>query len=291
MKTCPVRFALCLLCLLFSVPAAWAGAEKPAGYVQEATGQVLAARDGQSRPLNAKDPVWRGDTLATKAESTVQIMFSDGTTLVMGPESLLAVTEFVNEWGADKALSNRMEFSYGPGVFRAVTGMISERNPAAFKVETPLGLIGIRGTELGSLVAAPAQAGGKPFGQALGDVFAAKGNAAASLLANLWTASAGGVPREVHAHLSGFNKRPLAFTDKMGKTVNMAVGQGVTVTRERGASEAGPISKDLDTVLPSASINTKSKVPAAYKSTLGDTPGSNKNGSEGSDSGGGGCGG
>ncbi len=286
MKAFLVWIALFLSCAFFSAPAHAADAGKPAGYVQEAKGEVLAARDGQSRPLTAKDPVWRGDTLATKTDSSVQIMFSDGTVLVMGPESLLAVKDFVNEWGQDKALSNRMELSYGPGVFRAVTGMISERNPAAFKVETPLGLIGIRGTELGSLVAAPAQAGGKAFGQGLAEVFAAKGNAAASLLANLWTASAGGVPREAHAHLSGFNKRPLGFTDKMGRTVNMAVGQGVTVTRERGASEAGPISQDLDKVLQGAPVNTKSKVPAAFKSTLGDTPGSDKNGSEGSDSGG-----
>jgi hypothetical protein len=73
----------------------------------------------------------------------------------------------------------------------------------------------------------------------------------------------------------------------MGKSVNMAVGQGVTVTRERGVSEPGPIPQGLETVLTKAPINTKAKVPAAFKSTLGDTPGSDRDGSN--SGGGGGC--
>ncbi|NMC49456.1 MAG: FecR domain-containing protein [Desulfovibrio sp.] len=288
MKTFLLWIALCLSCISFPAPLLAADNAKPAGYVQEAKGEVMASRDGQSRPLGAKDPVWQGDTLATKAESSMQIMFSDGTILAMGPESLLAVKEYVNEWGADKALTNKMGFSYGPGVFRAVTGIISDRNPAAFKIDTPLGLIGIRGTELASLVTAPAQAGGKPFGAALADVFAAKGDTAAHLLGALWSELAAGVPQEAHAHINGFNKRPLAFTDKMGKSVTMAVGQGVTVTRERGVSEPGLVPQGLETVLPKAPINTKAKVPAAYKKTLGEDPGLNKEGGEGS-SGSGGC--
>ncbi len=289
MKTFLLWIALCLSCMSFPAPLLAADNAKPAGYVQEAKGEVLASRDGQSRPLGAKDPVWQGDTLATKSESSAQIMFSDGTILAMGPESLLAVKEYVNEWGADKTLTNKMGFSYGPGVFRAVTGIISDRNPAAFKIDTPLGLIGIRGTELASLVTAPAQAGGKPFGAALADVFAANGDTAARLLGALWSELAAGVPQEAHAHINGFNKRPLAFTDKMGKSVTMAVGQGVTVTRERGVSEPGPVPQGLETAMPRASINREAKVPAAFKSTLGDTPGSDR---DGSNSGGssGGCG-
>ena len=276
MKTFLLWIALCLSCMSFPAPLHAADHAKPAGYVQEAKGEVLASRDGQSRPLGAKDPVWQGDTLATKAESSAQIMFSDGTILAMGPESVLLVKEYVNEWGLEKTLTNTMRLSYGPGIFRAVTGIISDRNPAAVKIDTPLGHIGIRGTELGSLVAAPAQAGGKPFSAALSDIFAAKGNAAAGLDSLLAAASAA-VSQEAHGHIAGHKNRPLAFTDKMGKSVNMAVGQGVTVTRERGVSEPGPIPQVLEPAMPKAFINDEANIPAAFRSILGDSPGTDRN--------------
>ncbi|NDY55392.1 FecR domain-containing protein [Desulfovibrio sulfodismutans] len=284
MKTKFLFFAVLMFSLL-AFQALAADDAKPVGYVQEAKGQALAVRGGQSRELAAKGPVFVGDTVATKAESSLQIMFSDGTILAMGPESLFSVDEFVNEWGQDKTFSNTAKFTYGPGVFRAVTGVISDRNPRAFSVDTPLGAIGIRGTELGSLVQAPAAVNGKPYSAALAEVFSAGANAA-GLMASLRQAAMADVPSEAHGHINGTAKRPLAFTDKKGKTVDMAVGQGVTVSRERGASESGPISNELDKQLKTAPVKTSAKVPAAFKNTLGDTPGSNNNGGD-SDSGGG----
>jgi hypothetical protein len=285
MKTKFLFFAVIMFSLLASRALAAEGG-KPVGYVQEAKGQALAVRSGQSRELAAKGPVFVGDTVATKAESSLQIMFSDGTILAMGPESLFSVDEFVNEWGQDKTFSNKAKFTYGPGVFRAVTGVISDRNPRAFSVDTPLGAIGIRGTELGSLVQAPTAVGGKPYGAALAEVFSAGANAA-GLLASLRQAAMTDVPSEAHGHINGWNKRPLAFTDKMGKTVDMGVGQGVTVSRERGASDAGPMPGALGTAVKAAPVSRSAKVPAAFKNTLGDTPGSNNNG--GDSGGGGGC--
>lgn len=274
-----------LMCL-FAASALAAEADKPVGYVQEAKGQALVARAGKSLPLGTKDPVLVGDTVATKADSSLQIMFSDGTILAMGPESLFSVDEFVNEWGQDKTFSNKAKFTYGPGVFRAVTGIISDRNPRAFSVDTPLGAIGIRGTELGSLVQAPAAVNGKPYGAALAEVFSAGANAA-GLMASLRQAASADVPSEAHGHINGTAKRPLAFTDKKGKSVDMAVGQGLTVTRERGASDAGPMPDALNKAVKAAPIRSSAKVPAAFKNTLGDTPGSNNNG--GDSGSGGGC--
>jgi|GEM_PF-1409862 len=272
-----------VLLFLLASPALAADDAKPAGYVQEAKGQALAVRAGQSRELAAKAPVFSGDSLATAAESSLQIMFSDGTILAMGPESLFSVDEFVNEWGQDKTLSNKMKFSYGPGVFRAVTGAISDRNPHAFSVETPLGAIGIRGTELGSVVQAPALVGGKPYPAALAEAFT-PGAGAASILAALRQAATAVVPGEIHGHIRGTAKRPLAFTDKMGKSVDMAVGQGVTVSRERGTSDAGPMSGVLSTTIKTAPIRTSVKIPAAFKNTLGDTPGSSNSNTGSTDS-------
>ncbi len=276
MKLFLLWIALWLSCISFPAPLIAADNVKPAGYVQETAGEVLASRDGQSRPLGARDPVWQGDTLATKSESSAQIMFSDGTILAMGPESLLVIKEYVNEWGLEKTLTNTMRFSYGPGFFRAVTGIISDRNPGAVKVDTPLGHIGIRGTELASLVTAPAQAGGKPFVAALSDIFAVKGNAAAGLDSLLAAASAA-VLQEAHGHIAGRKNRPLAFTDNMGKSVDMAVGQAVTVTREHGVSEPGPIPQALKSAMPTAFINFGANIPEAFRSILGDSSGTDRN--------------
>lgn len=288
MKSRQLVWMTVLLCL-FAASALAAEGGKPVGYVQEAKGEALAVRAGKSLPLGAKDAVHAGDAVATGADSSLQIMFSDGTVLAMGPESLFTVDEFVNEWGREKTLTNKAKFTYGPGVFRAVTGIISDRNPRAFSVDTPLGAIGIRGTELASLVQAPAAVNGKPYGAALAEVFSAGANAA-GLMASLRQAATAGVPGEAHGHISGTAKRPLAFTDKLGKSVDMAVGQGVTVTRERGTSDAGPMPDALSTAVKAAPVSRSAKVPAAYKSTLGDTPGaSNNGGSEGGEGGGGSC--
>ena len=212
-------------------------------------------------------------------------MFSDGTVLAMGPESLFAVDAFVNEWGQDKRLGNRAAFSCGPGVFRAVTGAISDRNPRALSVETPLGAIGIRGTDFGSLIQPPAVVNGKPYPAALAEAFA-PGADAAAVLAALRQAAREATQAEAHGHFAGSAKRPLAFTDRLGKTVDMAVGQG-TVNRERGSSDSGPISNELDKQVKTAPLSLSAKVPAAFKNTLGDTPGANNSGAggEGSSSG------
>ncbi|QLA15937.1 FecR family protein [Desulfolutivibrio sulfoxidireducens] len=266
--------------ILLATSTLAAASDKPAGFAQAVKGQALAVRAGQSRPIEAKDPIFSGDTLATKAESSLQAIFSDGTTVALGPESLFSVDEYVNEWGQEHTLSNEVRFSYGPGVFRAVTGIIAHRNPAAFSVQTPLGAIGIRGTELGSVVSPPAEASGMPYRAVLEAAFA-PGADAAGIVAVLKTAASGFTSAEAHGHLAGSAKRPLVFTDKSGKSVNMAVDQGVTVTRERGVSEAGPLPVALTVPIKSTPINTSARIPSAYKATLHDNPGSNK--SDGTD--------
>jgi hypothetical protein len=77
------------------------------GLRRRSRGRPWPSGPDSPRPIEAKDPIFSGDTLATKAESSLQAIFSDGTTVALGPESLFFVDEYVNEWGQEHTLSTR----------------------------------------------------------------------------------------------------------------------------------------------------------------------------------------
>ena len=85
-----------------------------------------------------------GDTLKTSERGQLQVRMADGGLVAVRPNSEFKIDEFVytNDVENDKNF-----YSLIKGGFRSVTGAIGQANKSAYKVDTPVATIGIRGTD------------------------------------------------------------------------------------------------------------------------------------------------
>jgi len=138
-------FAILTIIALFAA-AAYASAPAPAGKVDDLAGQAVA-QTGQDQPrkLAKGAAVYASDVISTPtASDKARIAFEDGSVLEVGPESSVALKDFsFDETGKDKS---SQVIAMGKGMFRFVTGKVVAQNPDNLKIESPLSVIGIRGT-------------------------------------------------------------------------------------------------------------------------------------------------
>ena len=139
-----VFLALALVPFAGLGPAALAAGGENLGHVSRIQGAAFAQRGQDLQRLGLNSPVKREDILKTAADSRLELTLLDETRLTLGAE-----TEFVLErydlgrqQGAGAVL-----IKLAKGAFRLATGELSALRGGPFEVGTPLGVIGIRGTE------------------------------------------------------------------------------------------------------------------------------------------------
>jgi|AntRauTorcE11897_2_1112592.scaffolds.fasta_scaffold13990_2 ferric-dicitrate binding protein FerR (iron transport regulator) len=157
MLTNPLRtpttgaFAALLLWTLAQVALAAAG--DPAARAIFVLGTVEAvADDGTVRELARGDAVNTGDTLRTGPSGRAQVRFTDGARLALRPDTELAVDEYSHE-PAQPAERQRTTLSLSRGGFRSITGEIADRDRSAYRVQTPMAVLGVRGTDFSAVIA------------------------------------------------------------------------------------------------------------------------------------------
>ena len=143
---CAVNFA----CLLGLSQITWAAP----GSIQLVIGTARISKHfGQDRPALKGDAIYEGDTIATSANSNVQIRMIDGAVIWVRPESRLKIEKYKSDkHGATKSEAALLLIS---GSMREVTGSIGKTASADFKLSTPNATIGIRGTEFDAMYATP----------------------------------------------------------------------------------------------------------------------------------------
>lgn len=125
-----------------------------AGSVIFARGTVFAERQ-PSVPLTKGDPVLERDTVATGDASRAQIQLTDGAKIAIRPNSRLRIDEYVfagQETGDPDSpvvstSGDRSVATLIKGGFRTITGAIGKENEEDYEVRTPVGVLGIRGTD------------------------------------------------------------------------------------------------------------------------------------------------
>ncbi len=120
---------------------AWSAA---AGKVVVAKGTVQATAAGKSRTLQRRSAVNEKDTISTGAASRTQLRFVDSALLTLNENSALAIQEY--SFTGAGAAQDKVLMRLVRGGFRTVTGAVGKKDHQAYKVETPLASIGIRGT-------------------------------------------------------------------------------------------------------------------------------------------------
>ena len=114
---------------------------------------IVAAKssDGKVRVLSRKSNVFKKDIITTQTDSYARIRFTDGSLLVMRPNSIISIDEYhfsKSNPKKDKAVINLLE-----GGLRTITGLIGKRgNKDSYKTKTRHSSIGIRGTIYGILM-------------------------------------------------------------------------------------------------------------------------------------------
>jgi hypothetical protein len=127
----------------FAVSPTWA--LDKAGVSAAVHGDVTRINQGDpvGMAVASGDPIYRFDRITSGSDSGLQILLLDETTLTIGPNSNITITEFVYDPSTG---IGKLAASIGNGVFRFVSGRIAQRDPSSMTVQLPVASLGIRGT-------------------------------------------------------------------------------------------------------------------------------------------------
>jgi len=246
-----------LIVLLAAAFDFWTDQDK-IGTVQSVTGSAVAVAQGEKRPLAAKDPVYEKDLVAVGTGGFLQIMFKDGTVLAMREQSEVELRQFAYEIG--QAEDSMVDLNMVSGGLRFLTGKAVTGNPERCNVETPLGTIGIRGTE-GTAETSLGNAGD----------YASNLDASIGAPGTGWNRSVSPQVSNMSVnHVNGQASRAMTFTDRFGKTVSLDRGQGVDVDRQAGAGS--PRANPPGTAIPNKQrtpFNKLAPTPKEYRNRFG----------------------
>lgn len=131
-----------LLCMSLCSGLVTAASVPEAGIVVMAAGQATAqGTDQTNRTLARRSPVFVGDKLVTAADSQVQLRMKDGAMISLGPNAEFIIKAYTDDATGDK--KDAAVLTLVQGGLRTISGSIDK---SAYKMETPIATLGIRGT-------------------------------------------------------------------------------------------------------------------------------------------------
>lgn len=125
--------------------------------ITNATGTIHVRKpNGTVRLAFVGSPIERGEILSTEENSSVRIRFTDGAEVVLKPSTRMRIDAYQHQ--AVEPAQDELSFSLLKGGLRAISGAIGHRgNKKAFKAQSAVGNIGIRGTQFGMLWCEPGE--------------------------------------------------------------------------------------------------------------------------------------
>ena len=138
-----LKLAVGIAVLTFSNLSLPMFAESIAGSVKTVQGGVQVRRGNQTLPASEGMHLMVNDVLQTSADGRLGAILQDGTRIGLGPNTELKIDNFVYE-PSDGKLSLLLRLARG--VMAYVSGRIAHLAPGSVTVETPVGVIGLRGT-------------------------------------------------------------------------------------------------------------------------------------------------
>ena len=132
------------------MPTAAAGIGSQIGVAGAVRGSVQVSDPGAvGQILRSGQPIFLGQTISTGPDAGLQILLLDETVFTIGPNSSIAIDEFVYD---PRSHDGKVSARVVKGAFRFITGKIARKHPEDMEVELPAGTIGIRGTIAAGLV-------------------------------------------------------------------------------------------------------------------------------------------
>ena len=113
------------------------------GVVSYSRGLLTGQVEGDFvRIIGKGSPVHNNEVLTTGRRGLAVIKLDDGTKMTLRPSTTFKIEDVNTRQGEENVFLRLLR-----GGFRALTGLISKRNPNAFNIGTSVATIGIRGTE------------------------------------------------------------------------------------------------------------------------------------------------
>jgi len=112
--------------------------------VKNVTGKVYAKRAKANVELGIGNQLQKGDILITQKDSSIGVIFHDGTLLSLGENSVLSIDKYLF-----KPSKNQFAFDLNmkKGLATFESGKIGKLAPKTVHFRVPEGTIGIRGTK------------------------------------------------------------------------------------------------------------------------------------------------
>lgn len=120
------------------------------GTVKNVKGSVFVVRQGASLPLEKGMKLYAEDRIRTEANGSTGIILQDNTIFSLGSDTELSLKEFifVPDEGRFSLIAKMIK-----GTFIYISGVISKLSPESVELETPVGVIAIRGTRFAAKIA------------------------------------------------------------------------------------------------------------------------------------------
>ena len=128
------------MAMVFVLSEAAVAAGAPVGKVVAAAATVRASGNTGARVLTKNADIFFLDRISTNSTGIGEFVFNDGTKLAVGPSASLVVDQFVFK---NQSSFQKLGLSAAKGTFRWISG---HSPSSAYKIRTPLGTMGIRGT-------------------------------------------------------------------------------------------------------------------------------------------------
>lgn len=115
------------------------------GHIQTLKGTAFVLRSNNTAELVKGAAVYCGDTIRTAKTGSVGIVMTDDSTLSLGPNSEIALKDYLFSPKEQKyAFVTRIT----KGTFGYLSGIIGKLSPNSIKLEIPDATIAVRGTKL-----------------------------------------------------------------------------------------------------------------------------------------------
>lgn len=114
------------------------------GYVKNVTGEARVTTAGQPVKAQPGTAVLLGSQLKTAVAAAMGVTFKDNTLMLFGPDTELTVDEYLY---APAQGQLRLGTRLVKGTLNYVSGVLARRRLEVVTLQTPAGIIGVRGTQ------------------------------------------------------------------------------------------------------------------------------------------------
>ncbi len=135
---------LAVTSILASQPAFARGEQAGVSAAVRGEVELAEAKGIVGTQVESGQPIYLGDYITSSAGSGMQILLMDETVFTIGPNSEIAIDDFVYDPSNNQG---HMTASITRGVVRVLTGKLAHNDPKTMKINLPVGSIGIRGTQ------------------------------------------------------------------------------------------------------------------------------------------------